>query len=187
MRSERPANPNLIAPVKTRLNQRAPLPNQKIIMILEGAFVQGDIFIGKALFTLKNGDVYDFSNIEYSNLIFYRHLVSFDMRNAIPCSILTDDGTSEQIVLHFVDHSGLCGPNSIGEALGLSRDSQDPNSAGKIILQKLVAVGYYRKQNIPDPNLDQDHLDSIYWLNSESSKFSYFSVVYWLTIFHNEQ
>jgi hypothetical protein len=53
MRSENTARTDVIVPVKTRINQSAPLQTQKIIMILEGAFVKGAEFIGKALFTLN--------------------------------------------------------------------------------------------------------------------------------------
>jgi len=181
MRSENTARTDVIVPVKTRINQSAPLPTQKIIMILEGAFVKGAEFIGKALFTLKSGECYNFSNIDYASLIYYRHLVSMDISgvsSSIPCSLYDDKSNTEEVILHIVHHSGLCGPNAIGESLGFERASDDPNSAGKVVMHKLVKEGYYQKLNVPDPNLELDYLESKYWLNSDSSKTSYLSFLY---------
>jgi len=53
------------------------------------------------------------------------------------------------------------------------RTYDDLNSAGKVVLLKVVKERYYQKMNVPDPNLELGYLESRkYWLNYDSSKYS---------------
>ena len=70
-------NPDLIWPVKTRVNQSQPSIDQRAILILEGSHLVQGHYMGKALFEMKPGTEYNFNSIDYDNLINNRELATY--------------------------------------------------------------------------------------------------------------
>ena len=152
---------DFISPVKTRLNQEAPFEDEQVILILDGAIQRGNSFIGKALFTLHNGEEYDFKNIDYANLVSYNDIATYEDSDAIACEMTT---------YHQVCHQGWCGYNSFGEALRIPRSADDMNSAGKIVFRRLVESGFNFNQTIDDKILNGNALPSNLWMTSDIRK-----------------
>ena len=154
--------PEMIWPVKTRVNQGQPRSNQFVILILEGCYLVQGQFIGKGLFELKNGEDYPFTNIFYENLIDYRQLASYAEEDAVPV---------QEAAFNKVLHNGRCGYNAIGQSLGFPVDQENPDNVGKNVFKRLVDSGYDFKCTLPADVLTTDFLDSKFWLTSDISKF----------------
>ena len=156
-------NPDLIWPVKTRVNQTQPSSDQRLILLLEGSHLVQGHYIGKALFEMKPGETYDFSKINYNHLIDNRELATYAEEDAVSVN---------NAQFKEVSHNGRCGYNALGQSLGFPVDPEDADSVGKKVFRRLIESGYDFKCAVPDDILESDTIDSKFWLTSEISKFS---------------
>ena len=170
-------NPDLIWPVKTRLNQNPPSSDQRVVLLLEGSHLVQGYYIGKALFEMKPGETYNFGKINYNYLIDNRELATYEEEDAVP----VDNAQFVQ-----VSHNGWCGYNAVGQSLGFPVNPEDVDSVGKKVIKKMIESGYDFKCTVPDDILESDTLDSKFWLTSDASKFSCsISSFYSITTFLN--
>ena len=139
-------------PVKTRVEQTAPRPDENVIMIADGthSFSHCEGFFGKGLITAE----YDFSKIDYINLLGIGDAAQYSADDAI---------SIDDMQFKAVPHYGLCGYDSLAIGVDLVHVG-----AGKELFLRLVKDGFY--QNVDDTQFNNFTLPQAYWLTSDGCK-----------------
>ena len=141
--------------VRTRAEQRTTGCKHRLDILEKSVKVGGNYIPGEKVsfflaYTLWRERV--MVKIDWPNLPAYNSMSQYDEKYYVPY---------HQMSFHPVQHLGSCGYMALAKSLGLP--------SWKAIFQKLVDVDYFKcKVTIPD----DDSLDSKYWLNVDSRKYS---------------